>query len=196
MSEIPMYNTETQISLIEEIKKTITEEIIWNVMTRYIPPNSFIYVMKRVKGYVYSEITDKPSVVETFLSYLYESSVEEFKEKFRVAARVSRIVKIRNPERIPQHIIEIKNKYDAGISFILIELTDVKYTVKREEVISINDTIKVKGYVITIDRVAHIHDVEKVREEYKNIPMWLVGSKIDRMTRRFRHVTAYYFIPV
>jgi len=198
---IPMYN-ETQISSsnesinLEEIKKTITEEIIYNVMTRYIPPNSFIYIAKRWKGYTFSEITDKLSVVETYLKYLDESSIEEFREKFRVVARVSRVVKIRNPERIPQHITEIKNKYDAGVVFVLIELSDIKYTIKRGEIKSLDGNIKIKGYVIVIDRVSHVHDVERVEEEYMKIPMWLVGTKIDRMTRRFRHVTAYYFIPV
>jgi hypothetical protein len=199
-----MYN-ETQISssnkredLIEEIKKTITEEIIYNVMTRYVPINSYIYIAKRWKGYTFSEITDKLSVVETYLKYLDESSIEEFREKFRVAARVIRIVKIRNPERIPQHITEIKNKYDAGVVFVLIELSDIKYTIRRGEIrsLDLDSSIKIKGYVIVIDRVSHVHDVEKVEEEYMKIPMWLIGTKIDRMTRRFRHVTAYYFIPV
>jgi len=201
MPEIPMYNTETQISSNEredliEIKKTLIEESIFYVKTRFIPVNSYIYVSKKVKGYVYSEITDKPSVVETYLSYLYESSDEDFREKFRAAAKFSRIVKIRNPERIPVNIQEIKNKYDAGVEFTIIELSEIKYTVKQGEIKNLDEVIKIRGYIITIDRVAHIHDVEKVREEYKNIPMWLVGSKIDRMTRRFRHVTAYYFIPV
>jgi hypothetical protein len=203
MSEIP-YNIETQISssnesmkdLIEEIKRTLVEEAIFNVKTRFIPKDSYIYVSKEVKGYVYSQITDKPSVVETYLSYLFESSDENFREKFRVAAKFSRIVKIRNPERIPANIQEIKNKYDAGVDFVIIELSEIKYTVRRGEVRDLSDTIKVRGYIITVDTTSHVNDVEKVREEHKNIPLWLVGTKIDRKSRRFRHVISYYFIPV
>ncbi len=188
MSEIPITINE---NIIEEIKRTLINEAIYSVRTRFVPKDTFIIVYKKNDiDYSSSELTSNVNVVETYLKYLF------YDEKFRAAAKFSRIVKIRNPERVPQNIIEFKNKYDAGIVFVMIELSEIRYTVKQGEIKNLNEVIKIRGYVITVDRVAHIHDVEKVREEYKSIPLWLVGTKIDRMTRRFRHVTAYYFIPV
>jgi hypothetical protein len=80
--------------------------------------------------------------------------------------------------------------------FVLVELSEIKYTVRQGEIKNLDDIIKVRGYIITVVTTAHVNDIEKVMEEHKNIPLWLVGTKIERKSRRFRHVISYYFIPV
>jgi hypothetical protein len=189
--EISKLETKENENIIEEIKRTLINEAIYSVRTRFVPKDTFIIVYKKNDiDYSSSELTSNVNVVETYLKYLF------YDEKFRVAAKFSRIVKIRNPERVPQSILELKNRYDAGIMFVLVELSEIKYTVRQGEIKNLDDIIKVRGYIITVYTISHIRDVEKVMEEHKNIPLWLVGTKIDRKSRLFRHVISYYFIPV